>query len=256
MPEMISNSIATKVNTVDGAEMVWVAGGDFILGSNEDDVNTILQQHPDWQADWFAQEKERRTASLPGYWIYRDPVTVAQYRACCLATEWTMPVAPEWGWQDDHPIVNVSWVEVTHYATWAQAMIPTEAHWEKAARGTDGRCWPWGDIWTPEQCSHASKTTQPVGIHPDNISPYGVRDMVGNVWEWCIAAPQGEYERAPIRMPIRRTPPGSGHVLRGGSFQSTYAAYLRCTNRCFDCDSQRGRGSYRRPTVGFRCIVE
>ncbi len=255
---MLSTMNEVKVNEIDGAEMVWIPEGEFTIGSSDADIDAIVLQHPDWRADWFAQEKPQRVVSLPGYWIHRDPVTVAQFRACCTATEWRMPIAPEWGWQEDHPVVNVSWAEVNHYAEWINGAIPTEAQWEKAARGTDARTWPWGNTWVPENCSQAtkSKTTEPSGSHPGNISPYGVRDMVGNVWEWCVAAPLGEYDKAPVRTPIRRTPAGSGHVLRGGSWQSTYEAYLRCTNRCFECDFQRGRGSYRRPTVGFRCIIE
>lgn len=243
--------------TIDQAEMVWVAPGDFRLGSSEADIATVMRQHPDWRADWFAPEKPQRVVTLPGYWMYRYPVTVAQFRACCQATEWSMPDAPEWGWQDDHPMVNVSWTDIQHYADWAQAAIPTEAQWEKAARGTDGLIWPWGNTWMPEHCCYSANAaqTEPVGARPGNASPYGAHDMVGNVWEWCEAAPLGEYEKAPVRTPQRRTPTPSGHVLRGGSWQSAFAAYLRCAYRCFDCDAQRGRGAYRRPTVGFRCIV-
>lgn len=243
-----------RTNTIDGAEMMWVAAGDFIMGSSDADIAAILAQHPDWRGDWFAQEKPQRVVTLPGYWIYRDPVTVAQFRTCCEETGWNMAAAPEWGWHDDHPMVNVSWAEVTHYATWAQAQIPTESQWEKAARGTDGRTWPWGNTWIPEYCNQTS-TTLPVHCHPGNVSPLGVRGMVGNVWEWCIASPLGDYERAPVRSPQRRAPSFSGHVLRGGAWQCTFAAYLRCAFRCFECDIQRGRGAYRRPTVGFRCVV-
>lgn len=242
-----------KLNTADGAEMVWVTAGKFIMGSSDADIAAILQLHPDWRADWFVQEKPRRIKTLPGFWIYRDPVTVAQFRACCLATEWTMPAAPEWGWQETHPMVNVSWQDVIHYATWAEATIPTEDQWEKAARGTDGRIWPWGNTWEPDHCSQAT-TTQPVGTRPGNVSPYGVRDVVGNVWEWCQASPIGEYERAPVKRQ-RRLSSISGHVLRGGSWQCAYESYLRSAFRCFECDIQRGRGAYRRPTVGFRCTV-
>lgn len=245
------------LNTTDGAEMAWIADGDFIMGSDDADIAAILRQHPDWRDDWFARERPRRVMSLPGFWIYRYPVTVAQFHACCSATGWRMPAAPEWGWQDDHPMVNVSWQDVIHYATWAQAAIPTEAQWEKAARGSDGRIWPWGDAWEPDICIHAANAdaTRPVGTHPGNTSPYGVRDMAGNVWEWCQAAPADEYARAPVRHPQRRAPSASGHVLRGGSWQCAFAAYLRCAYRCFECDVQRGRFAYRRPTVGFRCVV-
>ncbi len=254
---MPSSANATQVNTIDNAEMVWIAPGDFLMGSSDADIAAIMDQHLDWRADWFAQEKPQRVITLPGYWIYRFPVTVAQYQACCQATAWRMPEAPEWGWQDDHPMVNVSWQDINHYANWAQASIPTEAQWEKAARGTDGRAWPWGNTWEPDFCAHAgnASTTQPIGSYPANITPFGVHEMVGNVWEWCQAAAAGEYERPPARIPQRRTPYASGHVLRGGSWQCAFPAFLRCAYRCFECDTQRGYGSYHRPTTGFRCVV-
>ena len=252
MPEIILDKM---VNAVDGAEMILIPAGEFIMGSSSEDIARIMQQHPDWRSDWFAQEKPQRTVSLPAYWIYRYPVTVAQFSACCLATGWTMPNPPEWGWQDNHPMVNVSWNDVTHYANWAQVVIPTEAQWEKAARGVDGRFWPWGNEWATERCVNStnSKTTQPVGLYPENVSPFGVHDMAGNAWNWCLSVAPGTYDAAPVRTPQRRTPYASGHVLRGGSFQCAYEAYLRCAYRCFECDSQRGHATYRRPSTGFRC---
>jgi formylglycine-generating enzyme required for sulfatase activity len=255
---MVPPSMNTQhFNPIDHAEMVWIDPGDCVIGSTDADITAIVSHHPDWRADWFVHEKPQRTVSLTGFWINRFPITVAQFRACCLATGWNMPVAPEWGWQDDHPMVNVSWQDVIHYTTWAQAMIPTETQWEKAARGADGNIWPWGNTWIPDNCSHATNasSTQPIGSHPDNTSPYGVRDMVGNVWEWCQASPAGDYERAPSRTPQRRPSTSSGHVLRGGSWQCAYEAYLRCAYRCFECDTQRGHSTYRRPTVGFRCVI-
>lgn len=254
MPDMTMNTI---INEIDSAEMLIIPAGEFTMGSSPEDIAQILEQHPDWRADWFAQEKPQRIISLPEYHIYRFPVTVAQFSACCLSTGWSMPAAPEWGWQDDHPMVNVSWQDVTHYAEWAKVEIPTEAHWEKAARGTDGRSWPWGNEFAPEHCVNSanSKTTKPVGYYPKNVSPYDVYDMAGNVWEWCFTLVAGSYDAAPQRTPQRRAPYSSGHVLRGGSWQCAFDAYLRCAFRCFECDSQRGHSTYRRPTTGFRCIV-
>ncbi|HEY3416931.1 MAG TPA: SUMF1/EgtB/PvdO family nonheme iron enzyme, partial [Armatimonadota bacterium] len=198
---MPSSRLEMKKNEIDGAELVWIPEGDFLLGSSDADIATILQRHPDWRPDWFAQEKPQRLVTLPGYWMYRFPVTVAQYRACCAATDWTMPEAPSWEWQDNHPMVNVSWQDVLHYTEWAQAVIPTEAQWEKAARGADGRAWPWGNTWMPDYCTNATNatTTQPIGTHAENVSPYGVMDMSGNTWEWCAASPLGEYDRPPTR---------------------------------------------------------
>lgn len=257
----ITMSISTerrKINPIDGAEMIWIPAGEFKIGSSDSDIETILQMNPAWDARWFAHEKPQRTLTLPGFWIYRTPVTVAQYRVFCTATEWRMPPEPQWGWQEDHPVVNVSWEDANQYATWAQAALPTEMQWEKAARGDDGRWWPWGNDPDPTRCVNATNatTTQPVGSRPEGDSPYGVQDMAGNIWEWCHAAPPAEYDRQPPRYAHRRPPAVSGHrVLRGGAWLCAYDAYLRCAYRSFDCDQHKGRGAYRRPTNGFRCVI-
>lgn len=246
-----------KINPIDGAEMVWVPAGAFCMGSSDDDITAVMRAHPDWDARWFAQERPQRQVDTPGFWIYRYPVTVAQYRAYCDAAGAPMPAEPAWGWNDDHPMVNVSWDDVTRYAEWAGATLPTEAQWEKAARGTDGRWWPWGNSWEPERCVNPSNTTStcPVGSRPEGASPYGVLDMSGNVWEWCIASPLGHYDLQPSKTPQRRPVTPSGHVLRGGSWLSAFGAYHRCSYRCFECDQQRGYHAYRRPHCGFRCVV-
>src|SRR5579862_7981981 len=99
--------------------------------------------------------------------MYKNDVTVAEYRAFCTATGRAMPPAPAWGWIDSHPIVNVSADDGKAYAKWAGVSIPTEAQWEKAARGTDGRPHPWGWKWDPNKlwCS--------VGVPRDRTSPVG-----------------------------------------------------------------------------------
>ena len=249
--------VEMKINPVDGAEMVRIPAGSFHLGSSEEDIAAIIRQHPDWDSRWFARERPQRQVKLSRYWIYRYPVTVAQYRACCAATGRPMPSEPAWAWQDEHPIVNVSWDEAVQYAAWANAALPGEAEWEKAARGDDGRWWPWGGTWDVELCVNAANadSTRPVGSCPSGASPYGVMDMAGNVWEWCVAVEPGHYDQAPTRTPPRRQVTPSGHVLRGGSWQCAFGAYLRCAYRCFECDQQRGYLTYRRPTCGFRCVV-
>ena len=135
------------------------------------------------------------------------PVTVAQYRKFCEATDRKMPNAPDWGWQDSHPIVNVTWDDATAFAEWVGASLPTETQWEKAARGTDGREYPWGDTWDASKCANGVghyTSPQPVGSYASGASPYGCMDMAGNVWEWCADL----YE-------------GMGHfrVLRGGGWR-------------------------------------
>jgi len=165
-----------NINPKDQAKIVWVPAGEFLMGSTENDNEAC----PD--------EKPQHLVYLDGYWIYKMEVTVAQYRKFCEATGRSMPKAPNWGWLDTHPIVNISWDDANAYALWAGASLPTEAEWEKAARGTDGRQYPWGNDWSTEKCIHFSNSqgkTAPVGNNPAETSPFGCLDMAGNAWEWC-----------------------------------------------------------------------
>lgn len=175
-----------------------------------------------------------RPLSLPAFRIMKTPVTVAQYRAFCLATGLEMPATPSWGWHDDHPVVNVTWYGAAAYAEWAGMRLPTEEEWEKAARGTDGREYPWGDSWEQARCSNSKKITEPVGRYPAGASPYGVLDMAGNVWEWCDSWHDSD----------RRS-----HVLCGGSWNIDNPKIFRCHYRHHDYPSFR-YGAY-----GFRCVV-
>ena len=219
------------VNPKDGAKMVWVPAGWFLMGS-----------------EVFEDAKPRRTVYLDSYWVYKYEVTVGQYRKFCSESGKQMPKMPSWGWIDSHPIVNVSWQDATTYAKWAGGSLPTEAQWEKAARGTDGREYPWGNQWDASKCngySKGPKKTQTVGSYASGVSPYGCMDMAGNVWEWCADWFAYEYYKsAPSRNPTGASN-GKYRVLRGGGWN-----YGVNGNRCA-C-----RGSYD-PTIsannfGFR----
>jgi serine/threonine-protein kinase len=136
----------------------------------------------------YGDKKER--ISLPAFSIMKYPVTVRQYRMFCEAAGRAMPESPGWGWIDDHPIVMVTWHDASAFAQWVGGSLPTERQWEKAARGTDGRKYPWGNRFDNSKCvcSVGNKnfsSTAPVGSCPEGVSPYGCMDMAGNVWEWC-----------------------------------------------------------------------
>ena len=227
----------SKVNPVDGAEMVYVPAGEFLMG------------------DAGQSNNPRRTVMLDAFWIYKTPVTVAQYRRFCQLTRREMPAAPGWGWKEDHPVVNVNWEDAAAYAKWAQAKLPTEAQWEKAARGTDGRRHPWGKDWNPGklQCSKKgwedAKSTASVGSFGAGASSYGCLDMAGNVWEWCSDWFDGNYmKNAPTANPTGPAT-GSSRVLRGGSWVPFIDIYFRCGFR-YDYNPDNRYDSH-----GFRCAV-
>ncbi|MCX6358241.1 MAG: SUMF1/EgtB/PvdO family nonheme iron enzyme [Armatimonadetes bacterium] len=179
----------------------------------------------------YGETNERRT--LPRFRIMKTPVTVATYRAYCLAAGAAMGSAPSWGWRDDHPMVNVSWNDAQDFCEWSGLALPTEEQWEKAARGTDGREYPWGNNWDARRCVCNAESTAPVGSKPSCASPYGCLDMAGNAWEWCA----DWYDST-------RT----CRVLRGGAWLYVNSVFFRARYR-------DGGGPVNRDfNQGFRCV--
>ena len=223
-----------QTNPKDGAAMVFVPAGEFTMGSKP--------------RVGESDEEPEHKVDLDGYWIYQTEVTVTQYRQFCQATSRSMPSTPSWGWKDDYPIVNVNWWDdATAYAKWAGAALPTEAQWEKAARGTGGLTYPWGNKWYASMCVCNEDSTAPVGSIPAGASPYGALDMVGNVWEWCADwYDEAYYSSSPAKNP---TGPADGdyRVIRSGSWLNFAAPGFRCANRL--------RFSGMCIDVGFRCVV-
>lgn len=277
---------AEKTNPKDGAEMVWVPAGTFIMGVNH---NSLLGPGPD-RNDEFAH----KVTITRGYWIYKDEVTVAHYREFYEYMhqfpeyDWlTMPEFPQtddetssWanlrGWDDpaiqQHPIVNVPWRAAMLYAYWAGGRLPTEAQWEFAARGPENHLFPWGgdglkytdepldytysEIWDPTQCAcnyfHMHKSTWPIGSFPMDKSWCCAQDMAGNAAEWCYDV-NTMYGGDAID-PIGPQPNdwqlhwSQVHTIRAGSWNST-AYECRCSWR-------RGGGPLEcSPEVGFRCVI-
>lgn len=214
--------------------MVYVPPGDFLMGAD----------------DGHAAERPAHAHPVPeGYYIGRTETTWAQFRAYCRATGADEPEAPAWGARDDHPVVNVSWEEAQAFCAWAGLALPSEAQWERAARGTDGRAYPWGDdAPTADLCVASSfSTTGPVGSAPRGVSPVGALDMAGNVWEWCADWFDSDaYARYAKGDP---TPPASGEVRvnRGGGWYGN-ASDCRTTDRDYDEPEKRGH------TIGFRPV--
>ena len=208
---------ALCINPGDGAEMVYVPSGEFLMGDDDE------------------YDNERRTETLAGFWIYKCDVTVAQYLKFCEKTGKAHPETPHWGWKDDHPVVNVSWFDAKDYCDWAGVALPTEAQWEKAARGTDGRKYPWGNEWDASNawCSvgHERESTAPVGSFPAGASPYGCLDMAGNVWQWCADWYDPTSPKSALATNPNRPGPGQRRVLRGGSWNDDDGLLFRSAFR-------------------------
>jgi formylglycine-generating enzyme required for sulfatase activity len=200
--------------------------------------------------DEMGIEQPVHTVYLDAFYIDKTEVTNAQYREC---VEVGACGAPSGSYYDNalyaqHPVVWVNWNEANNYCRWAGKRLPTEAEWEKACRGTDGRTYPWGegiDCGYAQYADCAGKTLL-VGSRPKGASPYGALDMAGNVWEWVA----DRYDLDYYSQSPERNPPGpdSGErrVIRGGSLEDN--EYLaRCANRYW---YYPGHGLN---DVGFRC---
>lgn len=229
-----------------GQPMCWVSPGSFLMGSDK-------------ARDPQAQDRElpQHEATLPGYWIGRYPVTVSQFRAFVEASGYQPADAGSLEESDDHPVTVVTWNDALAFCNWLSeraemsVMLPSEAEWEKAARGTDGRIYPWGDALPDgSRCNSDRRIegTTPVDRHsPQGDSPYGCADMAGNVWEWTRSL-LGKYPYDPKDgREALKTKFGSSNlrVLRGGSFLDDVER-VRCASRSWYVSSSRGRcGGFR-----------
>jgi formylglycine-generating enzyme required for sulfatase activity len=211
-------------NEKDGSVLIHVPAGEFIMGS------------PKGEGD--PDEKPQHKVLLGDYYIGKYEVTNEQfvrfvsdtgYQAKGYWKEYAVPG------KEKHPVVAVSWDDAAKYCEWAGLRLPTEAEWEKAARGADGRKWPWGSEWDENRLNSREKgrsdvlaarkaagnpPTVPVGMIPEGASPFGALDMAGNAYEWCADWYEETYYRtSPAENP---TGPSSGSVkvMRGGSWRS------------------------------------
>jgi len=190
-----------RIHEKTGMELIRISAGLFLFGSADSDNMSNRD------------EKPQRAIDLQEYWIGHYPVTNAQFNRFVLATryrtiaelegssawsyrawvegaDWRHPLGPDSSIEgkENHPVVQISWHDSIAFCDWAGLSLPTEEQWEKAARGIDGRIWPWGnEAPTTEHCNFKRNVgdTTPVGAYsPIGDSPYGCADMAGNVWEW------------------------------------------------------------------------
>jgi formylglycine-generating enzyme required for sulfatase activity len=222
-------------------DMVLVPAGEFSMGSPEGD--------PD--------EKPAHKVLINAFLMDKYEVTVKQYAAFLQESGGDRP--SEWKTMNktsnqNRPVMGVDWAEAARYCKWAGKRLPTEAEWEKAARGTDGRLYPWGnDPPTPLHANYGKKEWNnhealvPVGTLEAGKSPYGIYDMAGNVWEWVSDWYDHDYyKHSPSESPAGPST-GGFKVIRGGSW-NTSARNLRAADRYFDPPSFRSQY-----VPGFRC---
>jgi len=203
----------------DGREMVWIPEGPFSMGSRE--------------AEGDIDEMPHHIVYLPGYYIDLKEVTFADYQKFVESVKAAPAVVPVF--QDDlskitapeQPVVGVSWYQAQNYCDWAGKRLPTEAEWEKAARGEDGFRWPWGESSDVRAANTIGEEdgfrySAPPGRFEGGRSPYGVYDMAGNVSEWVADAYDPNYYKdSPFRSP--KGPQDEKHrVYRGGSWNDSF----------------------------------
>jgi len=236
------------INPKDGAAMVWVPAGKFTMGADLSQFGGIRRK--------MLAGASKHKVTLSGFWIYKNDVTVAEYRAFTQATGHQMP----WSHEGAYPVVCVTWDDATAYATWAGGLLPTEAQWEKAARGTDGRDYPWGNEWDDKRWAHSTGkfatdlgSPEPVGSCPSGASPYGCLDMKGNVWQWCADWYDDSYWSSPASRALDPCNQSIGRmkdrVCKGGASGTNISNQLPVAYRTsFSPDTSN-------EIVGFRCVL-
>jgi len=254
--------------------MALVPAGDFWMGSGEADPAAEQDELP------------QRLVHVDAFYIDRTPVTHLHFERFVRETgyvtqaerrgsprTWRNPTGRGWSYGkggsgrpqnlDSHPVVCVSWEDAQAYCMWAGKRLPSEAEWEKAARGRDARLYPWGNFWDAERANNrdvtreellgrmarifANRGTLAVGCFPNGTSPYGILDMAGNECEWV----QDAWRPYPGGPPPSEPASERHRVIRGGSWwDSDPAAALRCARRT------RALKDADQPYVGFRCVVD
>jgi formylglycine-generating enzyme required for sulfatase activity len=235
-------SYAQRHYSIIGFDWATIPAGEFYMGSDpRRDMHTFEDELPQFKL------------YLPQFRIARLLVTNTQYKLFVDATghrsptHWSNSEIPPG--KEKHPIVNVSWRDASAFCDWAGVRLPTEAEWEKAARGHDGRIYPWGDAPPNQQrCNFDMQVgaTSVVGSYPAAASPYGLLDMAGNVWEWTASIWLDSYENYVAQM-AGQTENNLRRVLRGGGFRDV--EFVRCAARSWDLPTQRYRD------LGFRVVT-
>jgi len=237
-------------------ETALIPDGAFLMGSLESETT------PECEAPQHKVE-------LPAYRIGVYPVTNEQYAEFIKQAKHPAPKKVGWFGRNppkdklDHPVIGVSWYDALAYCRWLSEKtgrayrLPTEAEWEKAARGSDGRVYPWGDEWDAGRCNCLSSDTTPVTAYPSGQSPYECYDMVGNVWEWTSTLWGSDWKSPDYGYPYQthdgredlEADTGVHRVFRGGAFEDEVSK-LRCSARRWYAPDHTDKAR------GFRVVLE
>lgn len=288
-PDAVISSLTNTPNTTDSPsdtqfppklsvtiDMILIPAGEFEMGQNPDtgleECQKLFEPWPNREGkkckrNGFEDEEPVHLVYLDDYYIDKFEVTTADYQLCVEVGACDPPKSSStYSHEDyyrnpkfaDYPVVYISWFDAKSFCEWRGSRLPTEAEWEKSARGTDGRIYPWGNSFDGSignfcdrdyEFIDGFKDNSPVGYYPEGTSPYGVMDLAGNAWEWVadwygfnyFSSSPGENPQGP--------PDGSQRVLKGG------------TRRCegfYDVRAADRIGwfpEFKYDYIGFRCAV-
>ena len=273
-----------RTRSADGMVMVYMPEGEFLMGSTDEEIDGAIQLCDEYlspcyacEREWFSHRQPAHSVTLDAFWIDQTEVSATQYRKCVMAGACELPDEFP-GYSDfcehgfstyncevDYPIVLISWHQAAAYCTWAGARLPTEAEWEYAARGPEGRIYPWGDEFDGTRLNYCDAncanecfyldgklpddgyySLAPVGSFPDGASWCEALDLAGNAAEW-VADWYGPY--SPERQ-VNPTGPASGEskAVRGASWD-TLLSYMQSTSR------GSGYPNFGYSGIGFRCAM-
>jgi iron(II)-dependent oxidoreductase len=237
----------------DEAEMILIPAGEFVMGSNDTQNMQVVREYGA-EIHWFNDERPAHTVSLSSFYIDKYPVTNEQYAKFLRETGSKEPETLDIRRynQPNQPIVGVSWHDANAYCQWAGKRFPTEAEWEKAARGVNARLFPWGTDSPEGRANYGGRYggPTPVDKFPDGASPYGVMDMAGNVWEWVNDWYDPDYYSHSTYRDPKGPDSGRGRCVRGGAWINN-PTMLRCAERDYRRLPHRDLKFF-----GFRCAVD